>query len=110
MPTLTEEIKKLDKFLNNYAKNNLGGDEVFITNGYHFNSELKAFMGRLLTAHDKKQHSLIQSTVKGCVPEKIKVPKDAKPYGLEGMAMLKAEGVNQTIDTITANLKEKGLI
>lgn len=53
-----------------------------------------------------KLMSLIQSTVKGCVPVKtIKSSSDTSSYDIGWVA-----GRNQAIDTITANLKEKEVL
>lgn len=50
--------------------------------------------------------SLIQSTVKGCLPVKtIKSSSDTSSYDIGWVA-----GRNQAIDTITANLKEKEVL
>jgi len=74
MPTLTEEIKK-------------------VLNIYYWNHNQNPATKDLL--------SLIQSTVKGCVPEKLAFDNPIKDACV---------GFNQAIDTITSNLQKAGLI
>lgn len=84
MPTLTEEIKK-------------------VLNIYYWNHNQNPATKDLL--------SLIQSTVKGCVPEKYKewiVRTENVTVGINNLEYKK--GYNQAIDTITSNLKKAGVL
>lgn len=85
MPTLTEEIKK-------------------VLNIYYWNHNQNPATKDLL--------SLIQSTVKGCVREKIDIDNRDKLHLYEGDdgQYWYDKGINDTIDTITSNLQKVGLI
>lgn len=104
MPTLTDEICKI---VNSYISVSIEDGR-----GYISENNFELLIDDLL--------SLIQSTVKGCVPEKVEKEETNCGDGCchdifysGGYAFTsdeEMEGFNQCLDTITANLKSKGLL